>query len=700
MAADSLLWQIPTPPDTDVAINWLAQLIPADGNSAFLQALALFSAVLLQVGGASMGWGMLVATIATAHEGKVLGQKYHLIFAPVRITLGLALLAPVGGLGIGQNLVLHLAKSGSALASYTWTSFVDTITTGATVTVMVDGKAQQVTLGTLPSPKVATAGQVVRWLYEHESCMAAVAHILPPGSTTKLAGGAQQPLTPPPAGGIASDKAITWDYGAACGRMALDIPTDDTAAAQFAKARAAAIADAVSELRGGGIMDAVIASASDAAQPPMPSGVAKWLDSIANRMDKATTVAAAIYLATRDHDNRQRLRDGARAGGWVEAGAYWRALSALSAAISAETSKLPTDKGVNANALESVTYGDGPAVAVGMAYAKTIRALETEAKAGQAAKVTVDDLTSADDKSGMLAQIFGPMLRWASEWALTTNDTTDPTAELMALGHGLIDAAWATFLGGTGVAMLAGNMAGSAIGLQTAFGWLATGAGMAIGVMMACGIVLALILPALPFIWLAYAAVGWLLAVVEAMVATPVWLVMLCRWDGSEVIDGPQRTGAILIYNLVLRPTLTVLSLEASYYVLPITVGWLRREWATAYLGQQGGYLTGLVTTLVGLAMLTYLSFKLSTFVLQQVAQLPDRIAAWFGLPASAYSGREEGGNAVGIIGGAHGAASKTESLGHRLGGKSGGGDGGGHDDGGEIGAGRGPAGSIRRVTE
>ena len=483
--------------------------------------------------------------------------------------------------------------------------------------------------------------------------------------------------------------------------MSLDIPSDDTAAAQFAQQRAAAISEAISELRSGGIMDSVAAAAADADQPPMPTGIAPWLDSIASRMDKTITAAASSYVTTRDHDNRQRLRDGSRAGGWIEAGAYWRALSGLSAAISAEASKLPTDQGVNAKALESVTYGDGPAVAVEMAYNKAIKSLEVEAKAGQATKVTANDLASADDKSGLLAQIFGPLMRGVAGWVLSTDDAQDPIAELMALGHGLIDAAWATVIGGVGVAMLAGNMAGSAVGLGTAFGWLSGPAGTAIGIMLACGVVLALILPALPFIWMLYAAVGWLLSVVEALIAVPVWLVMFCRWDGSELIDGPQRTGAILVYNLVLRPTLTVLSLEASYYVLPITVGWLRREWGTAYLGQQGGYLTGLVTTLVGLAMLTYLSFKLSTFILQQVAQLPDRIASWFGLPASAYQGREEGGNTIGIVGGAHGAASKAEGLGHRLGNRPGGDHGGDHDSGGEIGAGRGgAAASISRVSE
>lgn len=678
-------------------MSWLAQLIPADGSSAFIQALALFSAVLFQVGGASMGWGLLRGVVSTAHEGKVLGQKYHQIFAPLRVSIGLLALVPAGGLGIGQNVVLFLAKSGSALASYTWTSFVDRLTTGTTITVMVDGKAQEVTLGTLPSPKVATGGQAVRWLYEHELCAATVAHIVPAGTDLRLVGGAVQPLTPPDPGGTTSGNATVWDYGAACGRLTLEVPTDDASAEQFSRARAGAISDAISELRNGGILGAVVAAAADAPAPEMPIGIVPWLDSIANRMDRAVTSAAANFVNMRDRGNRDRLKAGAQASGWVEAGAYWRALSATSAAISAETSRLPDRRDVNTKALESTVYYGG--FGVGAAYSKAIKALEVEAKAGPANKVTVDDLASADDKSGLMARLVGPLMRGIAAWMLSTNDGADPTAENMALGHGFIDAALAAFFGGTGVALLAGNIAGNAAGLSTAFGWLSGAAGPAIGVVLACGIVLGLILPALPFIWMVYAAVGWLLAVVEAMIAVPIWLVMWCRWDGSEFLDGPQRTGAVLVYNLVLRPSLAVLSLEAAYYVLPITVGWFRHSWGTAYLGQQGGYLTSIVTMLVGMAMLTYMSFKLSTFILQQIAQIPDRVAGWFGLPASAYQGREEGSNTVGIIGGAHGAASKAEGLGHRLGGKPGGGDGGGHDDGGEIGAGRGPAASIRRAV-
>lgn len=89
------------------------------------KAFEAFNATILLVGSAMLGWFVLAGTIASAHEGKVLGSRWHYIWAPVRVTAGIGFLAPVaGGWCAAQLLVLQLIVWGSGIGNTVWTSYV------------------------------------------------------------------------------------------------------------------------------------------------------------------------------------------------------------------------------------------------------------------------------------------------------------------------------------------------------------------------------------------------------------------------------------------------------------------------------------------------------------------------------------------------------------------------------------------------
>lgn len=90
-------------------------------------AFGAFNGALLAISGAMLGWHTLTGMVSTAHEGKVLGQRWHQIWAPVRVMLGVGTLVPVsGGFATVQVIVLQIAVWGSALGNVVWSAYVHT----------------------------------------------------------------------------------------------------------------------------------------------------------------------------------------------------------------------------------------------------------------------------------------------------------------------------------------------------------------------------------------------------------------------------------------------------------------------------------------------------------------------------------------------------------------------------------------------
>lgn len=93
--------------------------------------------------------------------------------------------------------------------------------------------------------------------------------------------------------------------------------------------------------------------------------------------------------------------------------------------------------------------------------------------------------------------------------------------------------------------------------------------------------------------------------------------------------------GLLLLVNIGLRPVLAVLALCAAYPVFDATLGTLDKLWATAFLGQTGGNVVGLVGILVMTGMHMYLTWHACMKGFGQIWSLPDRVLAWTGQPGA-----------------------------------------------------------------
>ncbi len=623
--------------------RWLAAALPLSGP--FGAALSVLTSSLIAVAATMLSWQTVAAMVSAAHEGRLVGNRYHMVWAPVRVTVGIGLLAPViGGFSTGHVLLAEATRYGSGLATEIWSEFVGTVARGDVL-----------------APPASTQGLVVaRQVLEHEVCVGVARNMLP--ARYVLTPWRSPPPEAPPAEGIDAPAGRLWDWSSACGTMLIPAgPADETNRA-FAQARREALAGIVADIRASGLASRIadVASPGRGDGQDWPMGTVSVLASAASRYDATMSGAARAFVTARSAGTRDRLITAARDHGWPSAGLYWRTLADLSAETVIVAAELPQRTGPTPRPLGS---------SVADTITGTLDKIRTQLEeAGRRAPLRLDDLAAAGDgQSNMLARILAPLSRAVAESALSSDAGAggrhaDPVGSLMQLGHALLTGTQATIVAGTAVAIAAGNGVGFVAGLATAFDWVKEFLAPSIFLLIAVGYVLAYVLPILPYLSVLWLLVGWLVFLLETIVALPIWLLLWCRMDGAEIVDNPQRPGMIILFNLFLRPSLGVLALCGVYYVLPLAVGFLHDTWSRAYLAQQGGHVVGLVGLVGGLCMLAYLSYQVTARLCALPHEIPDRIGRWFGASAEGLGESEgfRGATAAGI----GGATTAAGSLG------------------------------------
>lgn len=627
----------------DIADKIIGLIFPSAGNG-WTHALGVLSSVLAGCGGAMLTWHAVAGTVSTAHEGKVLGSRFHQIWAPVRVSLGMGLLLPVpgaGGLDAAQMALAGAATAASSVASTIWTGFVGE--------VLATGGPTASGGGSLGIPTPVGGAELARRILSGEACADArdMEDVIDPTTAVpKL----------PPFGGTQVGGSQVWDWGVGCGSVSISVPSasGDAAAIAYGKSRISAIQAEFVALRGvakGLALANIPGGYGDAAPGPLTP----VLSYAGSAYDSSMTSAAAAYLAVRDKDARASVADLAKKDGWPSAGALWASIGAASAAVTALASEAPGYTAPD----PSQIYGWCPAEAPGhcqgavtyvLADIKTTLAAEDRAAGGP----TVGDLAAVGGGGDIMSRLTRPVTAplQAALMRMATVDPKDPVGDLVSSGHVIVGASEAAIVGGGAVAALAHNWIADSVGAGGAWDWLSGWARLIIGATYAGAWTQAYMLPMLPMIHVLWLTIGWTIALVEGAIAAPILAFLLIRMDGQELIDSVQRPGFIVAVNICFRPVFGILGLIGSYYVLPIAVGLVGRYFPIAWMATQSTH-TVTIGGLVGVyVLLSYLEYQVAARVLGLVSEVPDRILRWWGSPPENLHEREHAGG-VAVIGGA-----------------------------------------------
>lgn len=641
-----------------------ALLPPGGGVTGLTAALGVVTHVTMFCGAGMLAWSSLATTVAAAEAGRVLaasGGGSVGAWGPIRVVLGLVLLAPVpSGLPlVASALVRPGAVASDYLAAQAWSTFVDKLTDATPVAP--------------PGLPPSVGGDVLaQQVLRSASCVALRANLAAASEavTTGASAATDSPSSGPAPGGTwvrtgsdADDSGLhVWSWGA-CGAVSVSTPATAAgdAARAYSTARIAAVDALVQSVTDGGLPAEVAAAAMPGGTGPgMPQDVLARLGAAAAAYDKAVVAASVTMTAAQTATVRAKLRS--RSDDWLNAGAYYRALAQLQArGVALATQASSWQPPATTEAARALGASDD-----------TIRAVQAsgDALAAEivrergAASVTAVDLAAIGDGDGdtMLQQLVGPIdKRIAAALVASDSDSTDPMADISNSGALLLSAGEAGVVGGIPVAMAAGTAPAKLVGMDKVLDWLSPKANAVIGAAMAAGWVQQYLLPTTPWIATLWLAVGWIISIVEVMIFSVLWALLLVRLDGREFLEHVHKPGLVIGVNFVFRPVLGVLGLIAAYYVLPLAFR-LTNNFSDAYVGQQGGHFVGVAGVLGGILLLDYLRYQLCTRVLALVHTVPDRLPSWVGMHASGFGGAQEGhdksvGGAVAITGGAGRAA-------------------------------------------
>lgn len=233
---------------------------------------------------------------------------------------------------------------------------------------------------------------------------------------------------------------------------------------------------------------------------------------------------------------------------------------------------------------------------------------------------------------------------------LLENPSTNPLAQLSALGKGMMEASIRNI--GVGIT---GTLVGKS--LDGLMGSIATVGGnffKSVGfITIATSFTLYYILPLMPFIYFIFAVGGWVKSIFEAIVAMPLWaLAHVSRWDG-EGIAGPGATnGYFLIFEIFLRPIMILFGLLVSVSVFSALVLVLN-DIFTLVVSNVGGFnetsgavsgVEGLTTMLRGpidelfyTVIYTITCYMIGVSAFKLIDQIPNEMLRWAGFTVKAF---------------------------------------------------------------
>lgn len=630
------------PPDSNLAWQLVKAVLPTDTTSPWGQTLQVFTSALFGFCAVILSYGAISGIVQSAYTGKTLGDRWHQIWTPLRVIVGLGLLIPTPSTGFSPAHYLLrdvVARGGINLADASWGVFVQTVASGETTILPVSSSGSTVAMAIL----------------QHEICAAVYNQA---GSLW----GWQAPL-PEPAGDVAGlgipgyGQKVTWSYGPTCGHFSYTVPDNREG---FSNARREAVKEIISAYRTEAQRYATLAaetsglSSADAMTRALGSKglsltIVQDIRARGAALDVKISEAAKTEAMTVEKESRSKLVENAKLEGFLSAGTYFRALSQISELTTALSNETLED-------VAPRTDGDFGLV---LDRAFAVLRLQVSGEADRVSLSANDFAAAGDESSNFLVKRLAPISRSLAEWGASPSAKSgDAMSNMISSGHAMISIAWTALAAGATLMVTSSNWFSSALGAGGAASYLLDWGNWVVGGLFFIGTVRAYLIPVLPFIFIMVSGIALVAALLEAMIALPLWCLKWMRMDNGQDFAGESvRMGLLMTVNIFLRPSLAILAYCGSYPVFNVVLRTMDSMWATAFLGQTGGAIVGLIGFLVMSIIQLYLTWYLSFKLFGQSWALPDGVLRWLGLPGTAG----ESSLAAGAVGGMFAVATRGQ---------------------------------------
>lgn len=692
MAAGLNDFGVVPPPDTDISIQVIDRIFGLVGGNPETNVLAdmmtIWNGSMMFVGSLIVGYIIFSGALKTAHEGQALGQQWNSMYIPFRASMGLAATAPiVAGFSTIQLIVIWVALQGVGIADMMWSKAVDRISTngGFVVTPQID----QDTITVMRQLYLSATCNVAMEKYVNESKAdgnslnhndQTIFGVTPYGSLDTSSSlkdsSALEKITnniAPPAMAAKSlqrfiDEAkVAWNggYGLAFGdvRGVNKDPSDtetknlysynlcggfewgvmDRQGATFELETAtgtnfASITQGLLSDRGNIIIEAQRNAIMAAYEDMLPAVKRRVLDKENLDID-AFRLVAANYINHRagevrniqsfmDKQGFDSFKENATKDGWALAGSYYARITHMNATANEVLKSAPS--GISDEIDREVLKFVGGEIEQAEKDVQSVIKLITPGAIQER-----DALNKINGPAGIFSPIVGKLQNLILTGVQKTGQ--DPLVRMQNIGHATLDAAWVMVGAWTAFEVLpAGKAAKNKLSMldKVPGGEIVSGlAGVASALILplfAVGVLLAYVLPMIPYIITLFAVLSWFTSIFIAVVAAPLWAVSHATPDGHDAF-GSGSNGYILLMSVALRPSLTILAIFGSMAIL-FGIDWVFNiGYQAAFAGGQLNSVVGLMGVVVSIAMYAVISLILVYGCYRLVQTVPDAILQWIG---------------------------------------------------------------------
>ncbi|MFM0593999.1 DotA/TraY family protein [Paraburkholderia dilworthii] len=629
-----------TAPSTDWTIQNILNPLFGQGltfaDSPLGPLVSIFNAAVLFVGGLLATYTIIAGTMATAHEGEMLGKRWSSMWAPIRTAIGaVAILPTLNGFCLAQALMLWLISQGVGLADTIWTKYLENFQQHAVYhSVLLDAKLRT-TFESMVLSNVCFESGVSDYAQANAEQKAQLDAL--EGSSVPNSVGATwfKNVDGTGAGSAGYNYGNTDVSGgpstSACGSVTLKLtgspavtaPTSGNLAAQslvdmpivtasIEQAHLAGIQ--AMQAAANAFSKQIVANGNSVAPSPVVTNAAIN----AGVQAYSSAVSAVAQTAFNNAVNSNMVQAMAQ-DGWADAGASYMRLMQAQADVNAAVGNLPMSvDGTTAGTSHFLTLFDTSGRTDNdVALARSALKAADEQNLGKITDGSTDGfsklINAVSGKSWFGANSFDPQ--------------EDPIMTASALGQGMIETAEGMGVVGAGIMMagavpVVGQAVVAGAGL---FGPFYSGLMFAL---IGPGAALAYGLPMIPLIMMLGVVIGWICMVIEAMIAAPLAAVMLLN-PHQEAIGGLEKALGLTL-SVTLRPALSVLGLCASMMVMS-KVGPLVNSWfGFAFSSTPGGFLS-FIKMFAGAFIYAGLAVFATKHVFSLIHRVPDELLNWIG---------------------------------------------------------------------
>ena len=716
----------------DLSLNWLMQLFPgaaaawggtASGTDVWVPLFSTFNGIICYVGAMMLCWHSIAGIANTAHSGKVLGEVWNTMWAPIRVVGGFALTVPVNGYCMAQLLVIMVISWGYALANLEWNAYVATMI-GPSASTLVAPSTDSTSNMVTQVLRAETCAQTLTMYQNEFQAASSTASAVVNALTFNLFASSRPAYQLPPTGGTPTGDGIgtVWDYGQVCGMFKItagsygsttanlsgatntvnstnqdsftNMQAEQAAYTAFDQARVTQFGTFVAAIRGTGLPNDIAASTSvgpnSADNSAAAAGKMATISTAAQTFNTSIASAAATMSNTLDVSGRASFQQTATDLGWASAGALNFTLARLSAEVTDHVQgSYPAASDIQLDKVDDASEVKGR-------LNTALKALGALSSATQeSAVLSRGDVQVREDYASWnpLSILFKPLGDRIAK-GMTTElalDPVHPMSDIMALGNGMMVAGETLFVSYVGMRAAAGtaekalengvSQAPAAIPEGALQALIAVGSyvQMVSATLMIMGAMEAYVLPLVSYIMWLFAVMACIGYVIELVMAAPIAAFQHIRMDGRELIDQHQRTIYLMMFNGALRPTFLLFGLIASNIVFSVMAGFVNKTFAAAMLSSQGNNIIGVIGQVTMVGVLLYVHYQLAVRSMSLVHQIPAMVSEILGARDASRGEEQHGSNVVGaIVNTAHsgGRGFVAAAMTPREGGRGGGGGG------------------------